>query len=119
MQTRKNIRKLSNAEKRAFVNALLQLKKQGRYDQYIEWHHHAMMCPTPLPNENPHWRYRNAAHRGPVFGPWHRDYILQLEKDLQKIDKTVVLPYWDWSEDAQGQGRAFRSGGRPPSARPR
>ena len=101
MHTRKDLRKLTDSEKTAFVGALLELKKQGKYDQYVEWHHHAMMCPTPLPNENPHWRYRNAAHRGPVFLPWHRDYILELEKDLQRIDSAVTLPYWDWSVDAE------------------
>src|SRR5688572_7929608 len=100
MHTRKDLRSLSDQEKSAFVNALLELKRIGKYDSYIEWHHHAMMCPTPVSHESPHWRYRNAAHRGPVFLPWHRDYILELEKDLQRLDSSVTLPYWDWTKDA-------------------
>lgn len=97
---RKNYRTLTASERSAFVNALLELKKNGEYDKFVEWHHHAMMCPTPMPGENPHWRFRNAAHRGPVFLPWHRDYINELELRLQKINSSVTLPYWDWTEDA-------------------
>jgi tyrosinase len=101
MRVRKNIKLLSVDEKSAFIAAIIELKKLGDYDRFIKWHHHAMMCPTPLPGENPHWRYRNAAHRGPVFLPWHRDFINELELLIQqKINSNVTLPYWDWTEDA-------------------
>jgi tyrosinase len=100
MYVRKNLVNLTPLERKAFIDAVLALKEHSRYDQYIEWHHHAMMCATPLPNENPHWRFRNAAHRGPAFLPFHRDYILCFERDLQAIDPTITLPYWDWTADA-------------------
>ena len=38
---------------------------------------------------------------GPVgrqrFLPWHRRYLLQLEKMMQAIDPLCFIPYWKWS----------------------
>ncbi len=31
------------------------------------------------------------------FLPWHRDYLLMLEKALQQIDPATFIPYWDWA----------------------
>ncbi|MEC2054071.1 tyrosinase family protein [Peribacillus psychrosaccharolyticus] len=44
--------------------------------------------------------HRNAAHMGPAFLPWHREFLLRFESDLQKISPNIVLPYWDWATDA-------------------
>ena len=47
----------------------------------------------------------NYAHQGPAFLPWHREYILLFEQDLQAADQalgndgSITLPYWDWSMD--------------------
>jgi tyrosinase len=46
---------------------------------------------------------RNAAHMGPVFLPWHRWYLLQLERQMQILlglgQDDFGLPYWDWAAD--------------------
>jgi tyrosinase len=38
----------------------------------------------------------------PSFLPWHRTYLLQVERDLQTINngefRAVTLPYWNWDE---------------------
>jgi tyrosinase len=67
------------------------------YDLFVVWHHRAMMTLTPPGNS----AGRNAAHRGPVFCPWHRVMLLLLEQNLQRVlsDSTFGLPYWDWSAD--------------------
>src|SRR2546425_12117909 len=83
LRCRKNQSTLTAQERSHFVAALLALKRNGKYDQYVQMHMNAMM----------------AAHRGPAFLPWHRYYINQLELDLQAIDSSVTLPYWDWSVD--------------------
>ena len=37
MKIRKNITSLTPQEKKDFVEALLKLKKDGRYDEYVHW----------------------------------------------------------------------------------
>jgi tyrosinase len=46
---------------------------------------------------------RNAAHRGPVFLPWHRFMLILLELQLQRVlsDPDFGLPYWDWAADGE------------------
>ena len=68
------------------------------YDLFVVWHHAAMSTPTPSTQGD-----RNAAHRGPVFCPWHRFMLRQLELNLQRVlsDINFGLPYWDWASDGQ------------------
>jgi tyrosinase len=97
--TRRNVLTLSAAERKAFVDALLALKKKGRYDWYVRTHVETMMKVAAFPYEPQDMNYRNRAHSGPVFLPWHRKLLAELEADLRKIDKSLALPYWDWSVD--------------------
>ena len=69
LRCRKNQATLSAQEKSRFVAAMLGLKANGTYDQYVQTHMNAMA----------------AAHRGPAFLPWHREYLRRLELDLQAI----------------------------------
>ncbi len=32
-----------------------------------------------------------------LFLPWHRAYLYELEKDLQRQVPGVTIPYWDWT----------------------
>jgi len=68
------------------------------YDLFVVWHHFAMTTFTP-----PTQGDRNSAHRGPVFLPWHRFMLIQLEMNLQRVlnDNTFGLPYWDWAADGE------------------
>jgi tyrosinase len=99
VKVRKNVRSLSQTEIDTLVNAFLELKKRGRYDTYVHWHHHVMI-PSIWSWEPNDPDYRNGAHRGPSFLPWHREFLLQLEEDLRSIDASITIPYWDWTEDA-------------------
>ncbi|WP_257348524.1 tyrosinase family protein [Pseudalkalibacillus decolorationis] len=92
---RKNVRDLTDKEKRDFVNAVLAIKENGLYDRYVRWHAEAGSFRTPEGAD------RNAAHMGPSFLPWHREFIYRFERDLQSEVEGVVLPYWDWAEDAE------------------
>ena len=77
------------------------------YDLFVVWHHVAMTTFTP-----PTQGDRNAAHRGPVFLPWHRFMLMQLEMNLQRVlgnDLTFGLPYWDWAQDGQLSSARQRS----------
>ncbi len=74
------------------------------YDLFVVWHANAMMTLTPATN-NPEGR--NAAHRGPVFLPWHRFMLRQLELNMQRLlgDQNFALPYWDLAADGQGSAQ--------------
>ena len=39
-------------------------------------------------------------HQGPQFLPWHRTYLLDLERQLQAIDPSVSMHYWRFDEPA-------------------
>ena len=105
MVLRKNVRYLSDAERRRFIAAVLALKAEigpsniSTYDGHVRRHAQAMTRATRLPDR---WWEHNQAHRGPAFPPWHRQYILAFERDLQRIanDPNLGLPYWDWTQDA-------------------
>lgn len=68
------------------------------YDLFVIWHVVAMMTMTPANQSE-----RNAAHSGPVFLPWHRFMLRQLELNLQRVlsNENFGLPYWDWASDGQ------------------
>jgi tyrosinase len=40
------------------------------------------------------------AHENAGFPPWHRAYLLDLERELQRIDSSVALPYWRFDQAA-------------------
>lgn len=86
-----------------YIDGVLRLKQElnpqsglSTYDALVVWHVRAMMTMTPA-NQNS----RNAAHRGPVFLPWHRYLLIVLEQQFQRIlgDNTFGLPYWAWNCD--------------------
>jgi len=83
MHCRKNQAKLKPAEKALFVAAVLALKKNGKYDQYVR----------------EHMNFMSGAHQGPAFFPWHREFLRRFELDLRAIHPTVTLPYWNWTVD--------------------
>ncbi len=87
MGVRKNVRSLTTAEKTEFINAVRTLKANGRYNQYVLRHGQA-----PMSN----------IHRSPAFLPWHRQFILDFERELQQVsgNPILALPYWNWTEDA-------------------
>jgi tyrosinase len=91
---RRNQATLTLAEKKAFVSAVLELKKRGRYDEFVQIHKEIMLWEAAA-DDGP-----RVAHRSPSFLPWHRKFLLDLELALQEIDPDVSLPYWDWSVDS-------------------
>jgi len=83
--TRKNVNNLTGTEWNNFVSAFnkayqakeLEFLPVVHYDNYY------------------------TIHGVPAFLPWHRYFIRQFEKALQKYDSTVFLPYWDSASDWQ------------------
>jgi tyrosinase len=89
--SRKNQRDLTRTEKKRLVDAILELKRSGRYDDFVDMHRQYYVTDAesrPRP-----------AHMTPSFFPWHRRYLLEFEKALRAVDSRVSIPYWDWTRD--------------------
>ena len=97
MGVRKNVKDLTSREKQDFVSAVLAVKANGKYNQYVKTHVDAMATATPA-SSSP--GLRNAAYRGPAFLPWQREFLRRYELDLRAAMPGVTLPYWDWATDA-------------------
>lgn len=41
----------------------------------------------------------NCQHGWEQFLTWHRMYLYYFEQQMQDVDPTVTLPYWDWTLD--------------------
>jgi tyrosinase len=87
VRIRKNANTLTPGERDRFVSAFAQLNNQGagRFADFRDMHTAA---------SDPE------AHRAPGFLPWHRAYLLDLERELQAIDPSVSLPYWRFDQPA-------------------
>ncbi|MEU5436025.1 tyrosinase family protein [Streptomyces sp. NPDC020719] len=88
---RKNQKNLTKAEKRAFVNAVLELKRRGTYDEFVRTHIEYFVGDGD--------EGLRVAHMAPSFLPWHRRFLLDFERELRKINPRVTVPYWDWTRD--------------------
>ncbi|MEU9354191.1 tyrosinase family protein [Streptomyces griseoloalbus] len=88
---RKDAATLTATERRRFVNALLEVKRRGEYDEFVRTH----LAYYSSDGE----RGLRTAHMAPSFLPWHRRFLLDLEEALRRVDDSVTLPYWDWTRD--------------------
>jgi tyrosinase len=89
--TRKDVSTLTRTEKRRFVKAMLEVKRRGEYDEFVRTHieYYTSDGEDGL----------RTAHMAPSFLPWHRQFLLDLEKALRRVDASVSVPYWDWTRD--------------------
>ena len=81
VRIRKNANNLTPGERDRFVAAFAQLNNKGlgRFTDFRDMH-------TNVSSPQAHGR--------PGFLPWHRAYLLDLERELQAIDPSVALHYW-------------------------
>src|SRR5687767_5094073 len=81
VRIRKNANNLTPGERDRVVAAFAQLNNQGlgRFSDFRDMH-------TNVSSPQ--------AHGAPGFLPWHRAYLLDLERELQAIDPSVALHYW-------------------------
>ncbi len=92
MIARRNQSALTADERAAFVAAVLELKRNGTYDAFVRQHDEIMWTEDD--------DGERVAHRAPSFLPWHRRYLLDMERALQAVDPSVSIPYWDFTVDA-------------------
>ncbi|GAA2661600.1 tyrosinase family protein [Streptomyces vastus] len=89
--TRKDVSTLTRSERRRFVDALLEVKRRGEYDEFVRTHIEYYRS-----DGEPGLR---VAHMAPSFLPWHRRFLMDLEEALRRVDDSVTVPYWDWTRD--------------------
>ena len=93
---RKNQANLTPAEWQAFINALVGLRGMGtlmpRYGAFVDVHVRAMNMSMSSMSWGVH---SMSGMPGKNFLAWHRRFILRLEQQLQAINPTVSLPYWN------------------------
>ena len=86
-----------NLEYRGFLDALraikilessLPLYKNDKYFGVAKLHGYDGINSTSKPL---------CPHHINTFLPWHRIYILKLEKVLQNVSPGLAFPYWDWT----------------------
>ncbi|KAJ1657858.1 hypothetical protein IWQ61_002802 [Dispira simplex] len=87
INVRKEWRQMTRGEQNTYVRAVKTLNSGTKPSKYDEL--------TKL-----HLDYANSTHTWPVFFPFHRLFIRKFEEQLQKINPSVVLAYWDWSIDS-------------------
>jgi tyrosinase len=87
VRVRKDAAKLTAPERDRFVAALAKFNDRGAggFAAFRAMH-------TDLTSPE--------AHGAPGFLPWHRAYLLDLERELQAIDSSVALPYWRFDRPA-------------------
>ena len=85
VRVRKNANTLTESERDRFLSALVTLNQEGGFVDFQNMH----VNDTSM-----------EIHGRSCFLPWHRLYLLDLERKLQAIDASVSLPYWRFDEPA-------------------
>jgi tyrosinase len=90
VRIRKNANDLSAGERDRFLSALVRLNTPdaGNIVPFLDIQN---MHTEPADRE---------IHGRACFLPWHRAYLLDLERRLQRIDPSVALPYWRFDQPA-------------------
>jgi tyrosinase len=89
IRIRKNAEALTDAERDRFVAAYARANAQNdavfSYGAFRDIHRDAGS---------------DEAHGDMGFLPWHRAYVLDLEREIQKHDPSVTMPYWRFDQPA-------------------
>jgi tyrosinase len=88
VRIRKDAETLTTQERDRFLQAFADLNTPDPGGTFSTFH--AMH----LGNTNPE------AHGRDAFLPWHRAYLLDLERELQKLNAAIALPYWRFDSPA-------------------
>jgi hypothetical protein len=83
-RVRKNYKGMSEDQKKNFVSALYSLKNKGVVENFAQIH--------------AKW-FTLGIHGTSHFLPWHREMLYQFELELQKLDSSISIPYWDSTVD--------------------
>jgi hypothetical protein len=92
VRVRKDIDKMKPEERRAFLLSLAEyrLRNPSRVKTYL-----GMVRVHDLAARGfDTGEYSDQAHKGAGFLPWHRAFLLQMERDIQEFNPAFALPFW-------------------------
>ena len=93
VRIRKNANNLTPAERDRYLEALKKLDlTYNDYIDFVKTHSRNSTGSNTVAHRQ--------AHRGSAFLPWHRAFILHIERLLQAADPSVALPYWKFDDNA-------------------
>lgn len=102
VRIRKDANVLTNAERDRFLNAYATVNSNtALYQVFLDSHNSAA---------------DGEIHVRPAFLPWHRAFVLALERQLQLIDASVTIPYWRFERTAPNIFTPDFMGSNPDSA---
>jgi tyrosinase len=102
VRVRKNANNLTTGERDRFLTAYAALNATAAdYQVFLDSHNAAAA---------------DQIHHRPDFLPWHRAFVLSLERHLQKIDGSVAVHYWHFDQPSPNIFSADFMGGTPNSA---
>ena len=90
VRVRKNANTLTNSERDRFLFAWQKFRKKVGGLNYVVVQEMHRLASTA----------GDEAHMQPAFLTWHRAFLLLVERELQQIDPSVALHYWDWDAAA-------------------
>jgi tyrosinase len=89
VRVRKNANKLKPGERDRLLLALAKLNSTTQAPSSYQSLRNMHVAPAS-----------GEEHGGPHFLPWHRTYLLDLERGLQAIDPSVSMHYWRFDQPA-------------------
>jgi hypothetical protein len=89
--SRKEILDMTSSEWATYANALQTLRANGVYARFVQYH----------------ITFSQQAHGGCFFLPWHRQYLFEFERELNRVSPGISIPYWDWTKNSPRTGRAI------------
>lgn len=90
VRVRKNANSLQPGERSRFLFAWRKFRNKIGGDNYIQFQEMHRLA-TMRGDE---------AHMQPAFLSWHRTMLLHVERELQKLEPSVALHYWNWDAAA-------------------
>jgi len=89
MTVRQRASAIGPAEQQRYTTVLTDLINSGAYGDLVRIH-----------GDMRHDQHGSMGAAGVQrFLPWHRDFLLKLEQQMQAIDGAAFIPYWRWSTD--------------------
>jgi len=95
VRIRKNANALSTDERDRYLAALTKINATyANYIQFVRTHS------RDSSGSGGSLVAHRQAHSGSGFLPWHRAFVLNIERILQSADPSVAVPYWKFDDNA-------------------